>query len=220
MHGGELIFLFPSYFSAWTSWWSIINPEELTRILSNERSIIIEDKRKMAPLFLPWPHGHHNGFGLRMRSWRKQKRDMKERLQRKGREPEESTGVAGHQRRLESCRGVRLSCPSDGVIIAGGLNWWGKKDLFCLHLHLSSVIISEKNINLEMDKWLENSDHPLSECGVLATELFMESLSPPENLNVLCVHFSRDWDSFLRQKCGNWTHLPSGPIQNVSSSRT
>lgn len=95
---------------------------------------------------------------------------------------------------------MRLSCSSDGVIIAGGLNWWGKKGLFCLRLHLSSVIISEKNINLEMDKWLENSDHPLSECGVLAAELFMESLSPPENLNILCAQFSRGWGSVLRQK--------------------
>lgn len=41
-----------------------------------------------------------------------------------------------------------------------------------------------------MNKWLENSDHPLSECGVLVAELFMESLSPPENLNILCAQFS------------------------------
>lgn len=115
---------------------------------------------------------------------------------------------------------MRLSCSSDGVIIAGGLNWWGKKDPFCLRLHLSSIIISEKNINLEMDKWLENSDHPLSECGVLAAELFMESLSPPENLNILCAQFSRGWGSVLRQKYGNWTHLPTGPLQNLSSSGT
>lgn len=71
-----------------------------------------------------------------------------------------------------------------------------------------------------MDKWLENSDHLLSECGVLPQELFMESLSPPENRNVLCVHFSRCWNSFLWQKHGNWTYLPTGSIYNVSSSRT
>lgn len=53
----------------------------------------------------------------------------------------------------------------------GGLSWWGVEDLFCLCSHLSSVIIFERNVNLEMGKQLGNSDNQLSGCWVPATGL-------------------------------------------------
>lgn len=160
----------------------------------------------MASQFLTWPQGQHSGFRLRIRSWRNRKGTQKKGFRGRAEGQESTQGmlenpdwkcicpsygaiIAGGS--LEPCLEVRVFYLSDGAILVGGLNWWCKEDLFHLHSHLSSIIICEKNINLEMDKWLENSDHLLSECGVLAQEAFMESISPPENRNVLCVHFSR-----------------------------
>lgn len=62
--------------------------------------------------------------------------------------------------------------------------WWGcnyrrieltrhRGPFFRLRSHLSSVIIFEKKVNLEMDKWPRNSDHQLSGCGVPARAEFI-----------------------------------------------
>ena len=113
--------------------------------------------------------------------------------------------------------------------------WWGCNyrrieltrhggPFFRLRSHLSSVIIFEKKVNLEMGKWPRNSDHQLSGCGVPATELSL-SITPcfmvrrsdfpmivlPQDLG--CITEMKDSTLNCLSPCG--PHLDSTVFQNT-----
>jgi hypothetical protein len=71
----------------------------------------------MASQFLPWPQGQHSGFRLRIRSWRNRKETQKKGFRGRAEGQKSTQGMLKNENPDWKC-----ICPSDGAIIAGGLN--------------------------------------------------------------------------------------------------